>query len=509
MKLKSVAYICKTLAVVGLLTPSLGLPFSIGEIHLNSALNQTVNAEFKLNLAEGENASDISVHLATPEKFEQAGIAWHPFLSNLQFQITSQGNDSITVQVSSKEPLTDPRLNFLVEVSNPQNTQVREFKVLTSTPISQPHQTTPLAVDSNTAKPTIDTNNEQVKPSKKAAGFNPESLNASGTEYGPIKASDTLWSIAAHLGKERGLGTKQMLNALQKANPDAFNNRSIDSMKPNAILQIPSAEMATALASKSSLTEPTPLIKNKPLELAAPVETTVTDKTEVGSQAKSETKPDNNSNPQLTIANSPTTGNNDFLALQTKITALEQQISMMQQLLALKDQQLAILQAANKNQFAQTNSGMLTPAERPSTMLIASLGLGLLTGLSWLLWRKNQQAQQRQRDAESIFADQALESKPAISDVFSFDQLTVANQSSPCKSDFDFDLEFFEAPTAVKMPDASNTDWADDENETKIDLAKAYIDMGDLEMAKIIAEEVIKTGNQQQKAQAEALLTDL
>jgi FimV-like protein len=33
--------------------------------------------------------------------------------------------------------------------------------------------------------------------------------------------------------------------------------------------------------------------------------------------------------------------------------------------------------------------------------------------------------------------------------------------------------------------------------------------MGDLEMAKIIAEEVMKTGNQQQKAQAEALLTEL
>jgi pilus assembly protein FimV len=494
MKLKSVAYLCKTLAVVSLLTPSLGLAFSIGEIHLNSALNQAVNAEFKLNLAEGENASDISVRLATAEKFEQAGIAWNPLLSGLQFQTTNQNNGSVTVKVSSKEPLTSAALSLLVEVSSPQGTQLKAFTAQTAPVVNQTQSDAP---------------SETVKPAKKAAGFNPESLNATGSEYGPIKASDTLWSIAAHLGKERGLSTKQMLTALQKANPDAFNNGSIDSMKPDAMLQIPSAESATALAVKPVPTEAAPVIKNKALELAAPTETTVTDTTEVGSQAKSE--PTNNNTP-LAIASSPTTGNNDFLALQTKITALEQQLSMMQQLLALKDQQLAILQNANKNQFAQANPPQpKTELEQPSSWLIASLGLNLLVGLAWLLWRKNQQAQQRQSDAESIFANDVLQPAPAINDGFSFDQISTNDQTSPSKNDFDFNLEFFEAPSTPKIADVTDSDWGEeeDENETKIDLAKAYIDMGDLEMAKIIAEEVIKTGNKQQKLIAQALLTEL
>jgi pilus assembly protein FimV len=494
MKLKSVAYLCKTLAVVSLLTPSLGLAFSIGEIHLNSALNQAVNAEFKLNLAEGENASDISVRLATAEKFEQAGIAWNPLLSGLQFQTTNQNNGSVTVKVSSKEPLTSAALSLLVEVSSPQGTQLKAFTAQTAPVVNQTQSDAP---------------SETVKPAKKAAGFNPESLNATGSEYGPIKASDTLWSIAAHLGKERGLSTKQMLTALQKANPDAFNNGSIDSMKPDAMLQIPSAESATALAVKPVPTEAAPVIKNKALELAAPTETTITDTTEVGSQAKSE--PTNNNTP-LAIASSPTTGNNDFLALQTKITALEQQLSMMQQLLALKDQQLAILQNANKNQFAQANPPQpKTELEQPSSWLIASLGLNLLVGLAWLLWRKNQQAQQRQSDAESIFANDVLQPAPAITDGLSFNQISTNDQTSPSKNDFDFNLEFFEAPSTPKIADVTDSDWGEeeDENETKIDLAKAYIDMGDLEMAKIIAEEVIKTGNKQQKLIAQALLTEL
>lgn len=499
MNLKSIGYLSKTLAVVSLLTPSVGLPISVGDIHLNSALNQTVNAEFKLNLAEGENPSDISVRLATPEKFEQAGIAWNQFVSNLQIQTTSQDNQSISIKVSSKEPLTTPSLNFVVEISSPQGTQFKPFSAQTIAVINPTQPTLPVITE---------TTSEAVKPVKKVAGFNPESLNADGTEYGPIKASDTLWSIAAHFAKQRGLTTKQMLTALQKSNPDAFNNGSIDSMKPGAVLQIPSTE--TAEAQESKPTQPSaPPIKNKALELAAPTETSISDKAEVGSQAKSDASQQPTNNQPAVIANSATAGNNEFLALQTKIATLEQQLSMMQKLLALKDQQLAILQAANKNQFAQANPATSKPkSAQPSSWLITSLGLGLLTGLSWLLWRKNQQDQQRQRDAESIFADDGLPQAIATTNNhLSFEQQAFAEQSSLNKNDFDFNLEFFAAPVASKSSEVNDSDWADD--ETKIDLAKAYIDMGDLEMAKNIAEEIIKHGNQQQKALAQALLAEL
>ena len=48
-----------------------------------------------------------------------------------------------------------------------------------------------------------------------------------------------------------------------------------------------------------------------------------------------------------------------------------------------------------------------------------------------------------------------------------------------------------------------------DEYETKIDLAKAYIDMGDAEAAKVIAEEVVEKGNEDQKKEAQAVLDKL
>ena len=41
---------------------------------------------------------------------------------------------------------------------------------------------------------------------------------------------------------------------------------------------------------------------------------------------------------------------------------------------------------------------------------------------------------------------------------------------------------------------------------TKLDLAKAYIDMGDMESASSILDEVIDEGDEEQKSQAQSLL---
>ena len=81
--------------------------------------------------------------------------------------------------------------------------------------------------------------------------------------------------------------------------------------------------------------------------------------------------------------------------------------------------------------------------------------------------------------------------------------------------DFDFNFELDE-PKATSGP-ASNlsdefgvSDLTDmDELETKLDLAKAYVDMGDADAAKDLAKEVIEQGTSEQKTAAQALLDEL
>jgi pilus assembly protein FimV len=48
-----------------------------------------------------------------------------------------------------------------------------------------------------------------------------------------------------------------------------------------------------------------------------------------------------------------------------------------------------------------------------------------------------------------------------------------------------------------------------DENATKLDLAKAYIDMGDSEGARDILQEVMSEGNPQQQQEAKQLLSQV
>lgn len=89
---------------------------------------------------------------------------------------------------------------------------------------------------------------------------------------------------------------------------------------------------------------------------------------------------------------------------------------------------------------------------------------------------------------------------------------------------FDFSLDSPPETSATELPDnvknsiealedlgaAEVSDLTDmDELETKIDLAKAYIDMGDTDAAKKIAEEVMENGNVKQKKAAEAIFEQL
>ena len=108
---------------------------------------------------------------------------------------------------------------------------------------------------------------------------------------------------------------------------------------------------------------------------------------------------------------------------------------------------------------------------------------------------------------ESWDLDNTLEfsfDKPAETEAFTNDTL-----------DFGFDLETPQTEsvgdrTAAKNPGFGVSDLTDmDEIETKLDLAKAYIDMGDAGAAKEIIEQIIETGSAEQKKTAQMLLAEL
>jgi len=97
----------------------------------------------------------------------------------------------------------------------------------------------------------------------------------------------------------------------------------------------------------------------------------------------------------------------------------------------------------------------------------------------------------------------------------SFD-LSANADSLSLDTDFDFNFDFNTngaGKTASESEESAESGFSDltdmDELETKLDLAKAYIDMGDTESAQSIAEEVLANGSAEQKKMAEAILDEL
>jgi len=358
VKESNVSNLTKALAVVSLLAPVNALPLGIGEIHLHSALNQHLNAEIKLTVDPTENPADVSVRLAPPEKFDQAGVVWNYFLSKVRFEPVVQANGSILVKITSREVLTEPFLDFLLEVSWPQGSMTREFTLLIDPPAAYNQATIPVVQAPDYSAEAIE---PPVRPAKKTRPAPRRAVRtepgdsvgqpiATDGEFGPVQKTDTLWSIATQLGQERNVPTQQMLNALHKANPDAFNNGNINSLKEGALLKIPSLASApqplrpeTKPAAKTAKAEPAATEKSaKPLELVAPSEAKLAENTVVSGKAKSGAHSTAASATAESAAE--TSGEGKDLELQARIEKLEQQLNMMQQLLALKDQQLASLQ---------------------------------------------------------------------------------------------------------------------------------------------------------------------
>jgi pilus assembly protein FimV len=447
VKDSQVSKLTKALAVVSLLAPATALPLSIGDIALHSALNQRLRADVRLQLVGGENPGDVMVRLAAPEKFDQAGIPWNYFLSQLQFKSVVEADGSVTVKISSKEVLTEPFLNFLLEVSWPQGSQYREFTLLVDPPsdVAEPRLAKAAsAADASDAMVDSAIANRRARSAAAASA----SLATDG-EYGPTQPSDTLWSIATLIADERGLPVRELLNALYQANPGAFNRGDKDSLKSGVILKIPTAAALQTAAAKSSIPQSRAEKTSKKVAAAAPASRLeLLAPTEASANAAA-------SRSQAASAATAVVGQagsaDKAVDMQAQVNKLQQELTMMQQLLALKDQQLAALQAPDKAAAAvpavapiaqpvvesapqaaapvaapamppSAPAPAVTPEPKPAPVVsapavaaapavddsdnyytwVAGIGFSVLGVLGWLQWRKRRI--DAMSDADSMFA---------------------------------------------------------------------------------------------------------
>ena len=238
----------------------------LGEIELNSALNQKFKATIELFDASGLEQSEIIVSLGSSEDFQRIGVERFFFLTDLSFEVTFGPGGEPQISVSSNRPITEPYLNFLVEVLWPNGRLLKEYTVLLDPPtfsqaaapaVSAPQQNRSAASTGRVQRvePASTGTRVQVAPTSQPSQSSPLDRGLSGDEYGMTDRNDTLWSIASRARPSNGVSVQQTMLAIQQMNPDAFINGNINLLKAGYVLRLPDEAQASALSAQEALGE--------------------------------------------------------------------------------------------------------------------------------------------------------------------------------------------------------------------------------------------------------------
>ncbi|WP_273203623.1 FimV/HubP family polar landmark protein [Marinobacter subterrani] len=244
MKVRKLAV---ALALAGGLGSGVAHALGLGEIELQSYLNEPLDAEIVLPQSRGINPADVFVNIASEQAYEQVGLDRNQFLSKLRFQVVTRNDGSLAVSVSSREPLREPYLNFLLEMTWPNGRLMREYAVLVDPPVYAEESGVQEAVNVPGAAATETTRQPSATRSQESARRQAQAERSLGTGYhadtfGPTGPSDTLWTIAARVRPNDSVSMQQVMLAIQDLNPDAFISNNINRLKRGEVLRVPSLD---------------------------------------------------------------------------------------------------------------------------------------------------------------------------------------------------------------------------------------------------------------------------
>lgn len=275
-----------------ILAPGAALSVGLGEIRLNSYLNQPLNAEVTLSVSSPEEMQSLKVGLAPMEAFERFGLDRPAYFDDLRFQVQSSGPSTATVLVTSSRPVTEPFVTFLIEAEWIGGRALREYTVLLDPPVFMPGpavESVPAPAAAPPPAPVTETPAPapapvaRPAPSPAPVATPTPTRSDFGSEYGPVQRNDTLWAIAQRVRPDDGITTNQIMVALFRENPRAFDG-NINRLRAGVVLRVPSRDQMAAASAREATAEvvrqneawragtAAPVVERR-LELAPPAET--------------------------------------------------------------------------------------------------------------------------------------------------------------------------------------------------------------------------------------------
>ena len=280
----------------------------LGEIVLDSALNQPLNAQIALLQLGDVRPEQISVQIANESDFARFSIERESFLNSIEFNVQSRGANTY-VQLSTAQAVREPYLSFVLETRWPSGRLLSEHTLLldlpafaqtgSTAPIQQPTQAASssqqaLQNQSVAAQPSSAASAQparlaQAAPEEETPGVvetpapveleeqvanepaapvaapepTPEPVpapsatprNANTSESVTIGTQDTLWDVALQVRPDSSVSVQQTMLALQSLNREAFIADNINMVRRGQVLRVPTLEQIRNLSAREAMSE--------------------------------------------------------------------------------------------------------------------------------------------------------------------------------------------------------------------------------------------------------------
>jgi FimV-like protein len=255
--------------MMALSLPGAAHALGLGEIHVDSALNEPLAAEIDIVGATAEELSGLTATIASRETFLKFGADRPPFLSTATFKVAHDVRGRPVLSIRSTDSFTEPVVNLVVDLRWHNGEVIRQYSLLldpagfpSATQLAAALPAAPITAPAAKAHSVLSAlpAQEAQAPDAQVSTITdaPTATNASAaidapaakssrtTTHVKIGSKATLRGVAWRVGARSDVDLKKTMLAIFRANPSAFEG-NINRLHLGATLTIPSAETIAAI----------------------------------------------------------------------------------------------------------------------------------------------------------------------------------------------------------------------------------------------------------------------
>jgi pilus assembly protein FimV len=229
-----------------LLTPWIVDAAGLGRLAVQSSLGQPFQAEIDLMSVQREEFGSLSVRLASPDAYRQAGLQYNGAVGGFTLRIEKRPNGQAFIKVISARPVNEFVVDLLIDLSWSSGRLMREYRVLLDPPAAEAPS---VAAETRPAPAAAATSAPRPVPVQAV-----ERPAAASGSYGPIQRGETLSKIARDVRPE-GVSIEQTLLGLYRNNREAFIRNNMNLVRSGRILRVPDKEQLVAIPQEEAVKE--------------------------------------------------------------------------------------------------------------------------------------------------------------------------------------------------------------------------------------------------------------